>query len=168
MSLRIPYNVRGMHSWGLEHLPGECGLIGWEECSTEGPRWLQLSPRVYLRERVTIIVGRIMSCHLGDATGGTIGGPGKVLTRGVCCQQPSPLLPLADPARYEHSQREFAVMVARLMRGKLGKRSLSEPSWQIRPDMSTHLGSLLPSGPPSGSRWQLLPDMSTHSGSLLP
>jgi hypothetical protein len=40
--------------------------------------------------------------------------------------------------------------------------------WQQTPEVSAHIGSLLPLGPPNASEWKQPPDVSAHIGRLLP
>lgn len=55
-----------------------------------------------------------------------------------------------------------------LIVAQLGERNPPGPTWQQTTDMSTRIGSLLPSERLSTFDWQLLPGLSTHIGSLLP
>ena len=59
------------------------------------------------------------------------------------------------------------VLPASMQAERLGDL-LGSRGWQAEPDMSTHVGSFLPSDPCPWSQWQLAPDMSTHTGNSLP
>jgi hypothetical protein len=60
--------------------------------------------------------------------------------------------PVAATSRYEHSHREFAAKVQGLIGIQLGLRPRRRASCQREPDMSTHIGSSLPTGLPEGAR----------------
>lgn len=60
-------------------------------------------------------------------------------------------LRLAAASRYEHSYRESAAEVEKLMQKQLGQRYADALAWRLEPRGSAHIGSL----PPAGPSWEV-------------